>query len=374
MQRWIDRISTQVQSWLKAGTLICLLLALAVGLSGVGLPSGNAVTDSKALLRNALPIDNPPVRQLQAALEDIAVQLRSPRRLGPVRTDLKEANRIVTRRQANILASVIPAKQIEASALLEQIKVGIAEMDSAVDQKDKERLWSQRAALLDQVGQLEEWMVDRTAFVPTIPDAFHHLPWLQGRAIVAIETSQGPLTVIVDGYNAPITAGNFVDLVQRGFYDGLEFTRAEESYVLQIGDPPGPAVGFIDPVTQAYRAIPLEVKVRGDADPLYGITLEEAGRYREEPMLPFSAYGALAMARPEGTVNGGSSQIFFFLFQPELTPAGANLLDGRYAVFGYTVEGKSVLEKLKEGDRIESASVVQGADYLVQPNAEAPAV
>jgi peptidylprolyl isomerase len=50
-------------------------------------------------------------------------------------------------------------------------------------------------------------------------------------------TDKGNLTVVVDGYSAPVTAGNFVDLVQRGFYNGLEFIRAEESYVLQIGDP-----------------------------------------------------------------------------------------------------------------------------------------
>ncbi len=49
--------------------------------------------------------------------------------------------------------------------------------------------------------------------------------------------------------------------------------------------------------------------------------------------MPFSAYGTVAMARPEAENDGGSSQFFFFLFQPELTPAGLNLLDGRYTVF-----------------------------------------
>lgn len=73
------------------------------------------------------------------------------------------------------------------------------------------------------------------------------------------------------------------------------------------------------------------------------------------------------MARPEFEPDGGSSQFFFFLFEPELTPAGRNLLDGRYSVFGYVTEGKEVLEKLKAGDKIESAKVIQGADKLVQP-------
>ena len=69
----------------------------------------------------------------------------------------------------------------------------------------------------------------------------------------------------------------------------------------------------IDPATGKYRAIPLEVLVKGDPAPTYGITLEDAGRYRAQPVLPFSAYGALAMARPESEPDGGSSQFFFFL-------------------------------------------------------------
>ncbi|WP_210407291.1 peptidylprolyl isomerase, partial [Hydrocoleum sp. CS-953] len=168
---------------------------------------------------------------------------------------------------------------------------------------------------------------------------------------------------------APVTAGNFVDLVQRGFYDGLDFIRSEESYVLQAGDPPGPEVGFIDPDSGEYRNIPLEILVKGDKEPIYSFTLEEIGRFREQPVLPFSAYGTVAMARPEAENDGASSQFFFFLFQPELTPAGANLLDGRYTVFGYVVEGKKVLEELGKGDKIISAKVVAGLENLVEPEA-----
>ena len=108
--------------------------------------------------------------------------------------------------------------------------------------------------------------------------------------------------------------------------------------------------------------IPLEILLKGDSEPIYGITLEEAGLYREEPVLPFSAYGTLAMARPENDPNGASSQFFFFLFEAELTPAGVNLLDGRYTVFGYVVENKELLRKLKVGDVIESAKVIEGAE------------
>ena len=136
---------------------------------------------------------------------------------------------------------------------------------------------------------------------------------------------------------------------------------------MQTGDPPGPEEGFIDPKTDQYRAVPLEVLVSGDSKPVYGVTLEDAGRYLDQPALPFSAYGAVAMARPSDDPNGGSSQFFFFLFDTELTPPGFNLMDGRYSVLGYVVEGKEVLEELTEGDKIVSAKVVNGVDKLVEP-------
>jgi len=175
------------------------------------------------------------------------------------------------------------------------------------------------------------------------------------------------MTAVVDGYNAPVTAGNFIDLVQRGFYNGLPFTRAEESYVLQAGDPPGPEVGFVDPQTQQYRSIPMEIFVKGDDTPIYNQTFEELGRYLDKPILPFSAFGTLGMARPADEPGGGSSQFFFFLFEPELTPAGLNLLDGRYAVFGYVTENREVLDQIRQGDTIETIKVLSGLENLVIP-------
>jgi peptidylprolyl isomerase len=254
-------------------------------------------------------------------------------------------------------------RQPEAAALIEQMNRLIQDVRAAIDGQDKDTVWAKRAEILGEIGQLEELMIAEFPF--KVPEEYSNLPQLKGRATVEVVTNKGTMTMVVDGYNAPITAGNFVDLVQRGFYDNLPFTRAEESYVLQIGDPPGQEDGFVDPDTGQYRTIPLEVLVKGDEEPSYGITLEDAGRYLDQPVLPFSAYGTLGMARPGDDPNGGSSQFFFFLFEPELTPAGLNLLDGRYAVFGYVVEGKEVLEKLKEGDRIESARVIRGAENLV---------
>lgn len=363
-----------LKSWLKNSLMAILLVTIFLGISTAGwtppsnaaLPSGNAITEGKALLRYALPIENKPVRRLQSSLEDISTQLRANRRWGAISSDLKTATRILD--QPNqILASVPEERQPQAEAWIAELKSGVDSLQEAVKVKDKEQIFAGRNKLLDIVTQLEESMV--TEFPFEVPAEYNNLPQLKGRATVVMNTNKGDLTMVLDGYSAPVTSGNFVDLVQRGFYDGLEFTRSEESYVLQTGDPPGKEVGFIDPKTGKYRAVPLEVLVEGDEEPTYGITLEEAGRYLDMPVLPFSSFGALAMARPETEANGGSSQFFFFLFEPELTPAGRNLLDGRYAVFGYLTEGKEILDQLKEGDKIESATVVQGIENLVQPQA-----
>ena len=48
---------------------------------------------------------------------------------------------------------------------------------------------------------------------------------LQGKATVSMSTSRGDITIEVDGDAAPLTAGNFVDLVRRGTYDGTMFHR-----------------------------------------------------------------------------------------------------------------------------------------------------
>lgn len=351
-------------------TLLLVILFLGVSTAGwtpstsAGLPAGNAITDGKALLRYALPIDNKPVRELQGSLEDISNQLRANRRWGAVSKDLSKASRILNN-PAQILASVPEVNKPQAEALISELKSGLTSLEEAAKTKNKEQILTKRAELLNLVGDLEDLMVQGFPF--EVPKEYSNLPQLKGRATIEMKTTKGTITLVVDGYSAPVTAGNFVDLVQRGFYDGLPFTRAEESYVVQTGDPPGKEVGFIDPKTKKYRAIPLEILFEGDKEPTYGITSEQAGRYTDLPVLPFSAYGAVAMARPENDNNGGSSQFFFFLYEPELTPAGRNLLDGRYTVFGYVVEGKDVLREIKAGDKIESAKVVKGAENLVEP-------
>ncbi len=54
--------------------------------------------------------------------------------------------------------------------------------------------------------------------------------------------SGGLLKIVADGYNAPVTAGNFIDLVQRGFYNNMEIQRSD-GFVVQTGDPGPEQVG-----------------------------------------------------------------------------------------------------------------------------------
>lgn len=359
--------------------LCAVALAIAISFSGnqpaQALPSqtltlgalaqGDAITDPEAILRYALPIDNKQIRRLQDSMEFMNKDLRA-KRWGPLKGAAKKASRVLKIGQNAILEDVAPEFRPEAITLLATIKDDVEIMKEAIKVKDREVIWTKRREILTQIGIIEENMVGE--YPTIIPEEYNNLPRLLGRATVEIETTKGDVTVVLDGYNAPVNAGNFADLVQRGFYDGLPFTRAEDLYILQTGDPDGPEVGFIDPDTDQYRAIPMEIMQKGDTEAIYEFTLEDLGIYLPEITLPFNAYGALALARPTEDVNGGSSQIFFFKFDTELSPPGFNLMDGQYSVFGYTTKGKDVLEALSKQDSIISAKLTKGAENLVEPS------
>jgi peptidylprolyl isomerase len=379
MEMLRKNLEIMAKNWLKIGIMTVLIsvwsLSLATAVWSVDLTSsmllgflaqGNAITDPNAILRYALPIENPTVRKIQASLEDIAYHLRS-KRWSAIAKDIKDANYELNLRSAKILVSIPADRHNQAEVLLASIKDQVGQLQEAVAAKDKEQVAKLRDVALEEIGNLEMLMVQ--GFPYEVPADYVNLPQLKGRATVAMETTQGPLTIIVDGYSAPVSGGNFIDLVQRGFYDGLPFIQTEDNFVVQTGDPDGPEVGFIDPQTKAYRAIPLEVLVKSEPQPIYEMTLEEAGLYLPDLALPFNAFGAVALARPDQDPNGGSSQFFFFKFDSELTPPGFNLMDGRYSVFGYVVKGKETLEKLSEKDKVIAAKVIAGSENLVQPQA-----
>ena len=102
---------------------------------------------------------------------------------------------------------------------------------------------------------------------------------------------------LVRRYTAPLTAGNFVDLVQKGFYDGMHVQRSD-GFVVQTGDPTaegkeGAKNGYVPAGSSSVRKIPLEVYVSGDKQPMYSTTFDDDGRGGYASALPFNAYGEM---------------------------------------------------------------------------------
>jgi peptidyl-prolyl cis-trans isomerase B (cyclophilin B) len=150
--------------------------------------------------------------------------------------------------------------------------------------------------------------------------------------VVVLDTTKGTIKVRIYKDEVPKTAGNFLDLVKRGFYNGLNFHRYEPGFCVQGGCPKGTGTGgFVDPETKKERRIPLEV------------TKE----------LKHSEAGVIAMARAQDP-NSASSQFYFTL-------GPANFLDMQYAVFGKVVEGLDVVQSLRVGDVMKDVKILEPA-------------
>jgi peptidyl-prolyl cis-trans isomerase B (cyclophilin B) len=192
-------------------------------------------------------------------------------------------------------------------------------------------------------------------------------PCLKGTAVVAMETSKGPVELSLDGEAAPLTAGNFVDLVRRGVYDGTVFHRVVREpvpFVVQGGDPssadpkvPASDYGtgnFVDPASGEARRLPLELKLKGEREPRYGEQLTSPMATRQLALS--HERGAVAMARSNDP-NSASSQFYVALQAlPEL--------DGRYAVFGRVSKGMEVIDRIQQGDTLIRAQVIEGGTLV----------
>ncbi|MBU6450827.1 MAG: peptidylprolyl isomerase [Cyanobacteria bacterium REEB67] len=153
--------------------------------------------------------------------------------------------------------------------------------------------------------------------------------------IVSIETNKGVIKVEVFQKDAPITAENFLDLVNKGFYNGLSFHRYEPGFVIQGGCPNGTGTGdYKDPATGKKRTIQLEKK----------------------PNLKHNEAGMVAMARSNDP-NSASCQYYI-----TLAPAGFIDNPPGYAVFGKVVEGLENALALRAGDKMTKVSVLETAN------------
>ncbi len=198
-------------------------------------------------------------------------------------------------------------------------------------------------------------------------DRFSTLPRLEGEATVEMTVKGAVISIKVDGANAPITAGNFVDLVNRGVYNGLAFHRVvldPQPFVVQGGDPQSKDANFsveklgtgsfVDPTTSLPRYIPLEITPEGQEQPIYSQTFESA-KITVAPKLRHTR-GAVAMAR-SGDPDSASAQFYIAL-------SDLDFLDGSYAVFGNVVSGMETVDRIRQGDRITSAKVTKGIENL----------
>ncbi|MEB3296441.1 MAG: peptidylprolyl isomerase [Cyanobacteriota bacterium] len=202
---------------------------------------------------------------------------------------------------------------------------------------------------------------------PTLGCTEASAPCLKGPATVELVTSRGKVLISLDGEAAPLTAGNFVDLVRRGAYNGTVFHRVVKQpvpFVVQGGDPASsdPRTpqgqyglgGFVDPTTGNIRQIPLELKRKDESQPRYGEPITSPGLTRQIALS--HQRGAVAMARSSDP-NSASAQFYIALQAlPEL--------DGRYAVFGQVSEGMDVVDAISQGDKLVRATVVSGGTLV----------
>jgi cyclophilin family peptidyl-prolyl cis-trans isomerase len=126
---------------------------------------------------------------------------------------------------------------------------------------------------------------------------------------VTIDTNHGTITAEMFSDQAPKTAGNFIDLAKKGFYDGVVFHRVIEGFMIQGGDPTG----------------------TGRGGPGYTIEDEFA------PGLAHTQAGLFSMAN--AGPNTGGSQFF-------ITLAATPWLDGKHAIFGKVTAGMDVVEAI----------------------------
>lgn len=133
---------------------------------------------------------------------------------------------------------------------------------------------------------------------------------------------------------APGSVENFIELVGKGFYDGLIFHRTIPGFMAQGGDPDG----------------------NGTGGPGYGIKGEFAINGVENKLS--HVRGVLSMARSQANDSAGSQ---FFI-----TTADATYLDGQYAAFGRVIEGMDVVDKIVNLEVVRR-EIDEGVDYYTDP-------
>ena len=140
---------------------------------------------------------------------------------------------------------------------------------------------------------------------------------------VKISTEKGDMIAELYDNETPITVKNFLDLIGKKFYDGLNFHRVIPGFVAQGGCPNGV----------------------GNGGPGYTIQCEVSApkQYHDK--------GVLSMAHA-GRNTGGSQ--FFICHNRQ----GTQHLDGNHTCFGKVIEGLDIIPNIAQGTKIHSIEVV----------------
>lgn len=150
----------------------------------------------------------------------------------------------------------------------------------------------------------------------------------EGKLFVKLDTVKGVIKLELYAKQTPKTVASFVNLTQRGFYDGVTFHRVIDNFMIQGGDPTGTGRG--GPGYQFEDEIVASLKHDGP--------------------------GVLSMANAGPGTNG--SQFF-------ITHVATPHLDGMHTVFGKVVEGQDVVNKIRQGDKINKATIEGDASALL---------
>lgn len=132
-----------------------------------------------------------------------------------------------------------------------------------------------------------------------------------------IKTNMGEIVVALYDAQAPNTVNNFIELSEKGFYDGLIFHRVVPGFVIQGGDPDG----------------------NGRGGPGYKFDDEISD-------IKFKTY-TLAMANSGANTNGSQ----FFITTGDIQVANLRNLDGGYTIFGSVLSGQDVVDSISRVER-----------------------
>ncbi|MEL7086009.1 MAG: peptidylprolyl isomerase, partial [Cyanobacteria bacterium J06597_1] len=246
--------------WVKTFCRHVWVVPIAIALVGLhvlpaaALPQGNVVSDGQRLLRMGLPFEQKDVRFVDEQLSEAEEDIRRVRSLKSAQGHASKAVRRLERQESRILAAVPEGQQAAAVADLAALKGAIGELEQVLEEDDRVLAKPKVDAAIERLTAFETDFVSGFPF--EIPSEYDGLPRLLGRAQAEFNTTAGRFVLTLDGYNAPLSAGNIADLVDNGFYSGLGFDRVEDFFLVQLGDPPGDADGYIDPATRQKRTIP----------------------------------------------------------------------------------------------------------------------